>query len=155
MLNKFSVLLLGLVFLSPQYIFAESGNTEIVEVVLARDVFNLEPEGAFEPSGFCGRSEGREHMIPVVHSKIDTKVCLWTKVKSPVAQTLRHTWYKAGMGWEKMAEVFLKVQKSNSFRTWSCKKIVPDVHNGKWMVVINAASDPETALCKVDLEIKE
>jgi hypothetical protein len=31
-------------------------------------------------------------------------------------------------------------------------KFLPN--SGKWMVDIDAASDPETALCKVDLEIK-
>jgi hypothetical protein len=37
--------------------------------------------------------------------------------------------------------------------TFEKRTLLPN--SGLWMVVINAASDPETALCKVDLEIKE
>ena len=155
MLKKIFLMILCLFFLPAQYVFAESGSIEIIEVVLARDVVNLKPVGVYDPPGFCGGTEIREGMIPVVHSKIDTKVCLWTKVKSPVSGTLRQTWFKAGMGWEKMAEVNLTIQKSSGFRTWSSKKIMPGVHNGKWMVVISTASDPEIALCKVDFEIKD
>ncbi|MBU0987230.1 MAG: DUF2914 domain-containing protein [Proteobacteria bacterium] len=154
MFRNFSLIMLCLFLLSPQYVFAESGNIEIVEVVLARNVVDLEPQGVFEPPAYCGKSGDRENMLPVVHSEIDELVYLWIKVKSPIAETLRHTWYKAGMGWEKMAEVTLNIQKSPGFRTWSSKKIIPDAHNGKWMVVISAASDPENALCKVDFEIK-
>lgn len=155
MLKKFLLLFLCLVWLSPQYIVAETGSIEILEVALARDIVSREPVDVFDPPGFCGRTEGREDMVPVVHSKTDTIVYLWVKVESPVAGTLRHSWYKAGMGWEKMAEINLKIQKSPSFRTWSSKKIIPGVHNGKWMVVISTASDPEIALCKVDFEIKD
>lgn len=154
MLKKISLLILCLFLLSGQHALSESGSIEILEVALARDVVNLEPVDVFDPPGFCGGTENRGD-IPVVHSKTDTKACLWIKVKSPVAGTLRHTWFKAGMGWEKMAEVNLKIQKSPGFRTWSSKKIVPGVHNGKWMVVISTASDPEIALCKVDFEIKD
>jgi len=154
MLKKIFLLVLGMLLLSPQYILAQSGTIEIVEVVLARDVVDHEPEGVFEPPVFCEKSEDRQNMIPVVDSKNDTKICLWTKVISPVDETLLHTWYKDYAGWIKMAEVTLKVQKSPGFRTWSSKKIIPGVHNGKWMVVISAASDPEEALCKVQFEIK-
>ncbi|MBW2200446.1 MAG: DUF2914 domain-containing protein [Deltaproteobacteria bacterium] len=154
MLKKIFLLVLGMLLLSPQYILAQSGTIEIVEVVLARDVVDHEPEGVFEPPVFCEKSEDRQNMIPVVDSKNDTKICLWTKVISPVDETLLHTWYKDYAGWIKMAEVTLKVQKSPGFRTWSSKKIIPGVHNGKWMVVISAASDPEEALCKVHFEIK-
>jgi len=155
MLKKFLLLFLCLVLLSPQYILAETGSIEILEVALARDVVDREPVDVFDPPGFCGRTEGREDMVPVIHSKTDTKVYLWVKVESPVAGTLRHSWYKAGMGWEKMAEINLKIQKSPGFRTWSYKNIIPGVHNGKWMVVISTASDPEIALCKVDFEVKD
>ena len=66
-------------------------------MALARDVVDREPVDVFDPPGFCGRTEGREDMIPVIHSKTDTKVYLWVKVESPVAGTLRHSWYMAGM----------------------------------------------------------
>ena len=155
MLKKILLLLLCLVLLSPQYILAETGSIEILEVALARDVVNREPVDVLDPPGFCGRTEGREDMVPMVHSKTDTKVYLWVKVESPVEGTLRHSWYKAGMGWEKMAEINLKIQKSSGFRTWSSKKIIPGVHNGKWMVVISTASDPEIALCKIDFEVQD
>jgi hypothetical protein len=155
MLKKFLLVLLCLVLLSPQYIVAETGSIEILEVALAQDVVNREPVGVFDPPGFCGRTEGREEMVPVVHSKTVPKVYLWVKVESPVEGTLRHSWYKAGMGWEKMAEIDLKIQKSPGFRTWSSKRIIPGVHSGKWMVVISTASDPEIALCKVDFEVKD
>jgi hypothetical protein len=155
MLKKFFLLVSGLLFLSPQYVLAESEAIAIVEVVLARDVVNHEPEGAYEPPAFCETSEDGQNMIPVVDSKNDTKVCLWTKVKSPIDETLLHAWYKDDAGWVKMAEVTLKVQKSPGFRTWSSKKIIPGVHSGKWMVAISAASDPEDALCKVYFEIKD
>ena len=155
MLKKVLFLLLGLVLLAPQSVLAETGSIEIIEVALARDVVDREPSGVFDPPGFCGRTEGREEMVPVIHAKTDTTIYLWVKVESPVAGTLRHSWYKAGMGWEKMAEINLKIQKSPGFRTWSSKKIIPGVHNGKWMVVISTASDPEIALCKVDFEITD
>jgi hypothetical protein len=154
MLKKFFLLVLGLLLLSPQYILAQSEAIEIVDVVLARDVVNHEAEGVFEPLAFCERSEGQQNEIPVVDSKIDTKVCLWTRVASPIDETLLHTWYKDDAGWVKMAEVTLKVQKSLGFRTWSSKKIIPGLYSGKWMVVISAASDPEEALCKVHFEVK-
>jgi len=125
MLKKIFLLVLGMLLLSPQYILAQSGTIEIVEVVLARDVVDHEPEGVFEPPVFCEKSEDRQNMIPVVDSKNDTKICLWTKVISPVDETLLHTWYKDYAGWIKMAEVTLKVQKSPGFRTWSSKKIIP------------------------------
>ncbi|MBW1837097.1 MAG: DUF2914 domain-containing protein, partial [Deltaproteobacteria bacterium] len=124
MLKKIFLLVLGMLLLSPQYILAQSGTIEIVEVVLARDVVDHEPEGVFEPPVFCEKSEDRQNMIPVVDSKNDTKICLWTKVISPVDETLLHTWYKDYAGWIKMAEVTLKVQKSPGFRTWSSKKII-------------------------------
>lgn len=155
MLKKYLLLILCLVFLGPQFVYAESGSIEIVKVILARDVVDRQPVDAFDPPGFCGRTEGREEMVPVVHSKTDSKVYLWVKVESPVAGTLRHIWYRAGMGWEKMAEIDLKIQKSPGFRTWSSKKILPGVHNGKWMVVISTASDPEIALCKIDFEVQD
>ena len=155
MFKKYILLMLSILLFSPHYIQAETGSIEIVEVALARDVVDLQPQGAFEPSAHCGRSDDRPNTIPVVHSKIDSNVCLWTKVKSPASETLIHTWYKAGMGWEKMAEVTLNVQPSAGFRTWSCKKIMPQGYNGKWMVVISRASDPENALCKIDFEIQE
>ncbi len=155
MLKKFSLLFLALVLLAPSSIPAETGSIDILKVVLARDVKDREPVGVFDPPGFCGRTEGRENMVPVVHSKTDDRVYLWVKVESPVEGTLRHSWYKAGMGWEKMAEIDLKIQKSSGFRTWSSKRIIPGVHNGQWMVVISTASDPEIALCKVDFEVKD
>lgn len=155
MFKKIVFLTVCLLLIPGYYVFAESGSIEIVEVALARDVVDLVPQNVFDPPGFCGGTENREDMIPVVHTKTDSKVCLWIKVKSPIEGTLRHTWFKAGMGWEKMAEVNLKIQKSPGFRTWSSKKIVPGVHNGRWMVVISTASDPEIALCKVDFEVKD
>ena len=155
MLKKFFLLALGLLLLSPQYILAQPGDIEIVEVVLARDVVDHEPEGAFEPPAFCEKSESQQDMVPVVDSKDNEKVCLWTRVQSTIDETLLHTWYKEDGGWVKMAEVPLKVQKSLGFRTWSSKKIIPGLHRGKWMVVISTASDPENALCKVHFEIKD
>ncbi|MBL7179707.1 MAG: DUF2914 domain-containing protein [Desulfobacterales bacterium] len=153
MFKKIFLMILCLAFLSPQSILAEAGSIEIVEVALARNIVDRQPANVFEPSGFCGRSEGKENLIPVIHSKTDTLVYLWTRVKAPAEETLLCTWFKAGMGWEKMGEITLAVKKSDSYRTWSSKKIVPGVHNGKWMVVISRASDPETALCKVDFEV--
>jgi len=155
MFKKVCLLLLCILFLSPQHIFAEFSSIEIVDVILARGVANQTQEGVFEPPAFCGKPQDQERAVPVVHSKSETKVCLWTRVKASTAETVSHTWYKAGMGWEKMAEITLNIQKSPGFRTWSCKKIMPNIHSGKWMVVIRRASDPETALCKVDFEIKE
>lgn len=155
MVKKICLLFLGLALFTPQSILAETGSIDIIKVVLARDVVDREPIEVLDPPGFCGRTEGREDMIPVVHSKTDTKIYLWVKVESPVEGTLRHSWYKAGMGWEKMAEIDLKIQKSSGFRTWSSKRIIPGVHNGQWMVVISTASDPEIALCKVDFEVKD
>jgi hypothetical protein len=155
MFKKYFLLILCMFLFSPQYIQAEPGSVKIVEVALAREVVDLQPQEVFDPPAYCGRSEDRQNTIPIVHSTTDSKICLWTKVKSPAAETLIHTWYKAGMGWEKMAEVKLNVQPSAGFRTWSCKKIIPQGYNGKWMVVISTASDPENALCKVDFEIQE
>jgi hypothetical protein len=144
-----------MLLLFPQYLLAESSSVEIVDAVLARAVVNHTPDGVFEPAAFCGGSQDQDRAVPVVQSINETKVCLWTKVKASTAETLTHTWYKTGMGWEKMAEVTLHVKKSPGFRTWSCKKIMPNRHSGKWMVVIRRAADPETALCKVDFEIVE
>jgi hypothetical protein len=154
MLKYFFLLALGLLLLFPQYILAQSEAIEIVEVVLAQDVVNHEPEGAFEPPAFCERSEGQQNMVPVVDSQNNVKVCLWTKVQSTIDETLLHTWYKEDGSWVKMAEVTLNVQKSSGFRTWSSKQIIPGIHSGKWMVVISAASDPENALCEVRFEIE-
>lgn len=154
MLKKIFVLAAGLLLFAAPPLPAQSESIEIIETVLARDVADRQPIGAFEPPARCGGTETAETAVPVVAAGTDAKVCLWIKVKSAAAQSLVHTWYKAGIGWEKAGEVTLDVRPSAGFRTWSCKKIVPDLHTGKWMVVVSAASDPENALCKVDFEVK-
>jgi hypothetical protein len=75
-------------------------------------------------------------------------VVFWNRVTSGTPQIFHHTWHKkTNDGWEPMAHIPLKVQKSSSFRIWSTKQIHPKFHLGEWMIVVSLDSKPKEVLC--------
>lgn len=123
----------------------------LTEVVLARDLTDSEPVNPFEPGAHCEKASQPSGPLPVVNSQTEPRVVLWNRIDSSGEGVIRHTWYKDDA---KVAEVDLTVGVSPRWRTWSSKRIVPQVHAGKWKVVISTAAAPTEALCVVHFTVE-
>lgn len=123
----------------------------LTEVVLARDVAQSEPVKPFEPGAHCEKQSEPSGPLPAVNSQTEPRVVLWNRIDSSADGVIRYTWYKDD---GKMAEVDVKVGVSPRWRSWSSKRIVPQVHAGKWKVVISTAAAPTEPLCVVRFTVE-
>lgn len=122
--------------------------TELLEVKLARDIENRAPVRPYSPIVFCEKDKNRDAPLPVINTAADHQVVFWNRVTAETPKIFHHTWHKRTMdGWEPMAHVRLKVQKSSSYRIWSTKEIHPRLHLGEWMIVVSLDDDPKEVLC--------
>jgi len=149
----------------------------VIDVSLALDVVDREPQGILDPPGSCSGTE--PETLPTIDSKVHRKIVLWTRVSSSEQSVLLHSWQKDGikiseqrtltpwrdkaiqflefvqvsLGWKEIAGVEVRLGKGNSWRTWSSKAIDRHVHVGKWKVIVTPTTDRENVLCTVHFEI--
>ncbi len=124
------------------------GQTELFEVELARHIVDRTPMSPYTPIVYCEKDKNRDAPLPVINTTSDHQVVFWNRVTSATPQIFHHTWHKkTNDGWEPMAHIRLKVQKSSSFRIWSTKEIHPKLHLGEWMIVVSLDSEPKEVLC--------
>ena len=124
------------------------GQTELLDVDLARKIVDRMPAGSYAPQVFCEKDQSRDASLPIVTAANDRQVVFWNRVTSATATTIRHLWHKKTQdGWEPMANIRLKVQASSSFRIWSTKDIHPTLHLGEWMIVVSLEDDSKEVLC--------
>jgi len=130
---------------------AVSVGQEIVDIIFARDVENMEPIAPFQPGTYCGEQAQTSGSIPVINSQDEQKVYLWNRIKSNAADVLHHRWYKDGV---EVALVELDLGESPGYRTWSSKNIDPNFHIGNWRVEVTTASNPNNVLCIAHFVVK-
>ncbi|GEM_PF-5975567 len=124
------------------------GQTELLEVKLARRIVNRAPVAPYSPTVYCEKDQNHDSALPVVDAATDRQVVFWNRVASGRPQIFRHAWHKKTReGWESMAHVRLRVEKSSSFRIWSTKEIHPTLHLGEWMIVVSLDDAPQEVLC--------
>ena len=130
--SLFLILVTCLIVTSPSW-----GQTELFEVELARHIVDRTPISPYTPIVYCEKDKNRDAPLPVINTTSDHQVVFWNRVTSATPQIFHHTWHKkTSDGWEPMAHIRLKVQKSSSFRIWSTKEIHPKLHLGEWMIVV-------------------
>ncbi len=141
--SSFLILATCLIVTSPSW-----GQTELFEVELARHIVDRTPISPYTPIVYCEKDKNRDAPLPVINTTSDHQVVFWNRVTSATPQIFHHTWHKkTSDGWEPMAHIRLKVQKSSSFRIWSTKEIHPKLHLGVWMIVVSLDSAPKEVLC--------
>jgi len=124
------------------------GQTELLGVELARGIVNRAPIRPYSPGVFCEKDKNRNAPLPVISATTDHQVVFWNRVTAEKPTTFHHKWLKkTADGWEPMANIPLKVEKSSSFRIWSTKEIHPKLHLGEWMIVVSSGDDPKDVLC--------
>lgn len=124
------------------------GQTELLGVELAREIVKRAPVRPYSPVVFCEKDKDRNAPLPVINATSDRQVVFWNRVTAEIPTTFHHAWHKKTVdGWEPMANIRLKVEKSSSFRIWSTKEIHPTLHLGEWMIVVSLGNDPTEVLC--------
>lgn len=124
------------------------GQTKILGVELAREIVKRAPVRPYAPVVFCEKDKNRNALLPVINTATDHQVVFWNRVTAEMPTTFHHSWHKKTMdGWEPMANIRLKVEKSSSFRIWSTKEIHPTLHLGEWMIVVSLGEDQKDVLC--------
>ncbi len=128
-----------------------SAEQRMVELLFARDVIDREPVGPFEPGAYCEREAEPTGPIPVVDSQTERRVIFWSIFMPSAEGIVRHSWYKDGV---ELYVVNLKVGKSESWRSWSWKNIVPNDNTGKWKVVVSTAGEAGEVICVAHFVVK-
>jgi hypothetical protein len=128
-----------------------SAEQRMVELLFARDVIDREPVGPFEPGAYCEREAEPTGPIPVVDSQTERRVIFWSIFMSSAEGIVRHSWYKDGF---ELYVVNLKIGKSESWRSWSWKNIVPNDNTGKWKVVVSTTGEAGEVICVAHFVVK-
>ena len=124
------------------------GSIQVLDIALTRNVQDREPLGQYKPTAFCEKDQARFGQIPTINLSIDHSVIFWNKIASTEAQTLRHAWHKkTEEGWTSVAQIDIKIAKSQSYRIWSSKDLRANLHQGEWMIVVSLAEDQKHILC--------
>lgn len=131
--------------------FDVSGEQRLVELMFAPDVINRGPVEPFQPGGYCEKESGIAAPAPVIDSTTERRVSFWNQFESTATGVVRHTWFKDDV---QQAEVELEVGASPRWRTWSSKRILPQVHAGDWKVVVSTTGDPPESLCVAPFVVK-
>jgi hypothetical protein len=115
----FLVSLVTLSFINASFAEEAKAKLEVVELVIAKDVQNMEPMD-----------------VGIAFTADVQKLYCFSKVKvEEEAATVYHSWYYND---EKVTQVELNVKKSPGFRTYSNKTIMSS-QKGKWEVEVQDA----------------
>ncbi len=128
-----------------------SAEQKMVELLFARDVIDREPVGPFEPGAYCEREAEPTGPIPVVDSQTERRVIFWSIFMPSAEGIVRHSWYKDGV---ELYVVNLKIGKSERWRSWSWKNIVPNDNTGKWKVVVSTVGEVSEVICVAHFVVK-
>ncbi len=121
--------------------------TDLLEVELAHDIKEREPDLPYKPPAHCEKDTNQGAALPRIHPS-DQQVVFWNRVAATDSTLIRHAWHKKFEGsWKPMANVDLPIQKSSAFRIWSTKDLHPTLHRDEWMIVVSMADDPKQVLC--------
>ena len=128
---------------------------EVLEVTLARSVQDRHPVESITPPAHCEKDKNGQGSIPVIDSSVTEQVFFWTRIASTEDGTIRHVWHQQiDESWEPIAEVDLTIRPSSSYRMWSSKSLLPNLHIGEWMIVVSPSDQPEQILCITRFSIK-
>lgn len=124
----------------------------LLEVMFARNVVLREPVDPFVPGAYCSNQDKPVGPIPVINSKVESRVYLWSLFINGSEGLLHHSWIKDGV--EKYGED-LKIGESGWWRSWSSKEINPKNDRGNWKVVVSTVDPSGTkVLCQVYFRIE-
>ena len=128
---------------------------EVLEVALAHSIQDRQPFEPTTPAVFCEKDKNEQSAIPVVDSSVTEKIFFWTRIASTEDGSIRHAWHQQiDESWEPIAEVDLTIRPSSSYRMWSSKSLLPNLHIGEWMIVVSPSDQPEQILCITRFSIK-
>ena len=123
------------------------GATDLLEVELARDIKEREPDIPYKPQAHCEKDNDQGAALPRIRTS-DQQVVFWNRLAATDSTKIRHAWHKKDEeGWKPMANIDLPIQRSSAFRVWSTKDLHPTFHRGEWMIVVSMADDPKQVLC--------
>ena len=128
----------------------------------------------------CENSNYIDNESPILYSRINSKVFLWTRIRSNKAVNLLHRWYKEeifyktpssfydsvqsilillrfvppGTKWAELSQVQLPVNSSTSWKTWSNYDFSkPPSPEGKWRVDVVDSKNTSEILCRVTFKV--
>ena len=134
-----------------------AGAAEVIDVVVAANVSDREPVGAFAPAAECQTSTPPVYRVPVVDSQAYHGVYVWTKIAAAQAREIHHRYFmESDEGFTVAANVVLSVDAADGYRTWSAKSISPrsPLHRGMWKVDIMEIGDADRVLCTIYFNVE-
>ena len=157
---------------------------EVVEVSLTSGVDSKtrdKYESIVYPAVSCENSNYIDNeSLSTLYSRINSKVFLWTRIRSNRAVNLLHRWYKEeifyktpssfydsvqsilillrfvppGTKWAELSQVQLPVNSSTSWKTWSNYDFSkPPSPEGKWRVDVVDSKNTSEILCRVTFKV--
>jgi len=150
MLRCIKILFIVLAILAPPR--GSSADPTMLEVMFARNIVLREPVDPFPPGAYCSNRAEPTGPIPVIDSRVESRIFLWSLFINASDGVLRHSWIKDGV--ERYGED-LKIGESGWWRSWSGKDINPKDDPGKWKVVVSKVDESGTkVLCQVYFRIQ-
>ena len=157
---------------------------EVVEVSLTSGVDSKtrdKYESIVYPAVSCENSNYIDNeSLSTLYSRINSKVFLWTRIKSNKTVNLLHRWYKEeilsatpssffdsvkgiltifrlvppGTEWAELSQVKLLVNSSTSWKTWSNYDFLKNPSpEGKWRVDVVDSRNTSKILCRVTFKV--